>query len=325
MYYIVGAMMNRGPSMTEPIVIEHLTKDFSGFKAIDDLNITVKKRSFMGFLGPNGAGKTTTIKILTHLLYATSGSAYLNGIDVTKDPKHALFDVGAVVETPEFYPYLTPVETLAYMGELVGLSDEDIRRRTKEVLETVKMTEWADKRIGKFSKGMKQRIAIAQAILNEPLIVVLDEPTTGLDPRGQFEVREILTELKKQGYTVFMSSHMLNEVQDVCDEVALINHGKLLQVGKVADLVKSNDFRRLEIKIKQNVDADVLKKVASLSGVSELEAVGPNVFVLSIHGGEDAQIALLLQLISLDLKVVSFKESGVALENLYMSLIQESR
>jgi ABC-2 type transport system ATP-binding protein len=153
----------------------------------------------------------------------------------------------------------------------------------------------------------------------------LDEPTTGLDPRGQFEVREILTELKKQGYTVFMSSHMLNEVQDVCDEVALINHGKLLQVGKVADLVKSNDFRRLEIKIKQNVDADVLKKVASLSGVSELEAVGPNVFVLSIHGGEDAQIALLLQLISLDLKVVSFKESGVALENLYMSLIQESR
>ena len=325
MYYIVGAMMNRGPSMTEPIVIEHLTKDFSGFKAIDDLNITVKKRSFMGFLGPNGAGKTTTIKILTHLLYATSGSAYLNGIDVTKDPKHALFDVGAVVETPEFYPYLTPVETLAYMGELVGLSDEDIRRRTKEVLETVKMTEWADKRIGKFSKGMKQRIAIAQAILNEPLIVVLDEPTTGLDPRGQFEVREILTELKKEGYTVFMSSHMLNEVQDVCDEVALINHGKLLQVGKVADLVKSNDFRRLEIKIKQNVDADVLKKVASLSGVSELEAVGPNVFVLSIHGGEDAQIALLLQLISLDLKVVSFKESGVALENLYMSLIQESR
>ena len=325
MYYIVGAMMNRGPSMTEPIVIEHLTKDFSGFKAIDDLNITVKKRSFMGFLGPNGAGKTTTIKILTHLLYATSGSAYLNGIDVTKDPKHALFDVGAVVETPEFYPYLTPVETLAYMGELVGLSDEDIRRRTKEVLETVKMTEWADKRIGKFSKGMKQRIAIAQAILNEPLIVVLDEPTTGLDPRGQFEVREILTELKKEGYTVFMSSHMLNEVQDVCDEVALINHGKLLQVGKVADLVKSNDFRRLEIKIKQNVDADVLKKVASLSGVSELEAVGPNVFVLSIHGGEDAQIALLLQLISLELKVVSFKESGVALENLYMSLIQESR
>jgi ABC-2 type transport system ATP-binding protein len=311
--------------MAEPIVIEHLTKDFSGFKAIDDLSIEVRKNSFMGFLGPNGAGKTTAIKILTHLLYATSGSAYLNGIDVTKDPKHALFDVGAVVETPEFYPYLTPIETLAYMGELVGMSNEDIRHRTKEVLETVKMTEWGDKRIGKFSKGMKQRIAIAQAILNEPLIVILDEPTAGLDPRGMFEVREILLDLKKQDYTVFMSSHMLNEVQDVCDEVALINHGKLLQKGKVSDLIKSNDFRRLEVKIKQEVGPELLKKVGEISGVTELEAAGPNVFVLSIRGGDDAQIGLLLQLISMDLKVVSFKESGVALENLYMSLIQESR
>ncbi|MGD0818680.1 MAG: ABC transporter ATP-binding protein [Methanomassiliicoccales archaeon] len=311
--------------MAEPIVIEHLTKDFAGFKAIDDLNIVVKNKSFMGFLGPNGAGKTTTIKILTHLLYASSGSAYLNGIDVTKDPKHALFDVGAVVETPEFYPYLTPTETLAYMGELVGMSNEDIRRRTKEVLDTVRMTEWGDKRIGKFSKGMKQRIAIAQAILNEPLIVIMDEPTSGLDPRGMFEVREILVDLKKQGYTVFMSSHMLNEVQDVCDDVALINHGKLLQMGKVSDLIRSNDFRRLEIKIKQNVNAEILKQVAGLNGVSELEAVGTNVFVLSIHGGEDAQINLLIELIALNLKVVSFKESGVALENLYMSLIQESR
>lgn len=311
--------------MAEPIVIEHLTKDFSGFKAIDDLSIEVRKNTFMGFLGPNGAGKTTAIKILTHLLYATSGSAYLNGIDVTKDPKHALFDVGAVVETPEFYPYLTPIETLAYMGELVGMSNEDIRHRTKEVLETVKMTEWGDKRIGKFSKGMKQRIAIAQAILNEPLIVILDEPTAGLDPRGMFEVREILLDLKKQDYTVFMSSHMLNEVQDVCDEVALINHGKLLQKGKVSDLIKSNDFRRLEVKIKQEVGPELLKKVGEISGVTELEVAGPNVFVLSIRGGDDAQIGLLLQLISMDLKVVSFKESGVALENLYMSLIQESR
>ena len=311
--------------MAEPIVIEHLTKDFSGFKAIDDLNIEVKKNTFMGFLGPNGAGKTTAIKILTHLLYATSGSAYLNGIDVTKDPKHALFDVGAVVETPEFYPYLTPIETLAYMGELVGMSNEDIRGRTKEVLDTVKMTEWGDKRIGKFSKGMKQRIAIAQAILNEPLIVILDEPTAGLDPRGMYEVREILLDLKKQDYTVFMSSHMLNEVQDVCDEVALINHGKLLQKGKVSDLIKSNDFRRLEVKIKQEVGPELLKKVGEISGVTELEAAGPNAFVLSIRGGDDAQIGLLLQLISMDLKVVSFKESGVALENLYMSLIQESR
>jgi ABC-2 type transport system ATP-binding protein len=311
--------------MVEPIVIEHLSKDFSGFKAVDDLNIVVKKASFMGFLGPNGAGKTTTIKVLTNLLKATSGSAMLNGIDVTRDPKDALAQIGAVVETPEFYPYLTPNETLAYMGELRGMTSEDIKSRSKEVLETVKMTEWADKRIGKFSKGMKQRIAIAQAIIHEPLIVILDEPTSGLDPRGMFEVREILAELKKQDYTVFMSSHLLNEVQDVCDEVALINRGKLLKSGTVKELVASNDSRRLEIKIKQKITTETVNKISKFDNVSELEPAGDYIMVLSVKGGDDAQIALLKELLGLKLDVISFKESGVALENLYMSLIKESR
>jgi ABC-2 type transport system ATP-binding protein len=267
--------------MVEPIVIENLTKDFSGFKAIDDLSLVVKKGSFVGFLGPNGAGKTTTIKILTHLLSATSGSATLNGIDVIKDPKKALAQIGAVVETPEFYPYLTPNETLSYLGELRGMTAEDLKLRTKEVLETVKMTEWADKRIGKFSKGMKQRIAIAQAILHEPPIVILDEPTSGLDPRGMFEVREILVELKKQEYTVLMSSHLLNEVQDVCDEVALINRGKLLRNGPVSELVAANDSRRIEVKVKQRVTMELLDQISKLEGITELEPAGENIVVLS--------------------------------------------
>jgi len=311
--------------MVEPIIIEHLTKDFSGFKAVDDLNLVVKQGSFMGFLGPNGAGKTTTIKILTSLLWATSGSAMLNGIDVTKHPKNALAEIGAVVETPEFYPYLTPNETLSYLGELRGMSFEDIRSRSKIVLETVKMTEWSDKRIGKFSKGMKQRIAIAQAILHEPSIVILDEPTSGLDPRGMFEVREILMELKKQDYTVFMSSHLLNEVQDVCDEVALINRGKLLKSGPVQELISANDSRRLEIRVKQNLTDDARDRISKLENVSGLEPVGDGTVVLSLKGGDDAQIVLLKQILSMGLDVISFKESGVALENLYMSLIKESR
>ncbi len=266
--------------MTEPIIIQKLNKDFNGFKAVDDLDLVVKKSTFMGFLGPNGAGKTTTIKILTNLLSATSGSAELNGIDVTEHPKEALANVGAVVETPEFYPYLTPTETLAYMGELRGMTEGDIKTRTREVLETVKMTEWADKRIGKFSKGMKQRVAIAQAILHEPDLVILDEPTSGLDPRGMFEVREILVELKKQGYTVFMSSHLLNEVQDVCDEVALINRGRLLKSGPVGELVATNTSRRMEIKVKQKVDAGLMQRVSSMKGVSEQEQAGETLLFL---------------------------------------------
>jgi ABC-2 type transport system ATP-binding protein len=311
--------------MNESIRMENLAKDFNGFRALDNLNLVVKRKSFMGFLGPNGAGKTTAIKILTNLLAATSGSAELNGINITREPKAALANVGAVVETPEFYPYLTPTETLAYMGELSGMSHVDIKRRTKEVLDTVKMNEWAEKRIGKFSKGMKQRIAIAQAILHEPPIIILDEPTSGLDPRGMFEVREILVDLKKQDYTVFMSSHLLNEVQEICDDVALINQGKLLKHGPVDELIATTNSRRLEVRVKQQVTAELLGTISRLDGVSETAPAGENIFVMSLSGGDDAQASLLRSLMNLDLSVISFKESGVALENLYMSLIKESR
>ena len=188
--------------METPILIENLEKTYKGgFKAVDALSLSVPRRSFVGFLGPNGAGKTTTIKIMTHLLDATGGKVYLNGVDAMSDPKKAMAEVGAVVETPEFYPYLTPVETLEYLGRIRGMSKQDIRRRTDVVLETVKMTEVKNKRVGQFSKGMKQRIAIAQAIMHEPSTIILDEPTSGLDPRGMYEVREVLNDLKKEDYT----------------------------------------------------------------------------------------------------------------------------
>jgi ABC-2 type transport system ATP-binding protein len=187
------------------------------------------------------------------------------------------------------------------------------------------MTEWADKRIGKFSKGMKQRIAIAQAILHEPSVIILDEPTSGLDPRGMFEVREILNELKKHDYTVFMSSHMLNEVQEVCTEAALINHGKMLKIGSVSDLISGSSGKRLEVRTIQQLNGEWLNRVSKLEGVTELRAAGENQLVLSLNGGDDAQARLLTEIQSMGLRVVSFKESGVALESLYMSLIKESR
>jgi len=311
--------------MSEPIRIENLTKNFNGLRAVDSLNLLVKKKSFMGFLGPNGAGKTTTIKILTNLLTPSGGAAYLNGVDVTKDPKAALTNVGTVVETPEFYPYLTPNETLAYMGELHGMTRGDIKQRTREVLETVKMTEWTDKRIGKFSKGMKQRIAIAQALLHEPSVVILDEPTSGLDPRGMVEVREILDDLHNEDYTVLMSSHLLAEVQQVCTDVALINRGQLLRSGPVDELTASTNLRRLEIRTVHETPEVLLANISQLGGVSGLEPLGPRDFGLSLAGGDKAQADLLTQMQNLGLKVISFKESGVALENLYMSLIKETR
>ena len=312
--------------MQDPIVLENLTKDYGkGFKAVDGLSLTVKPNSFVGFLGPNGAGKTTAIKMLTNLLRVTSGKAYLNGTDVVREPKKALAAVGAVVETPEFYPYLTPKETLQYLGALRGLSKGEVEGRSREVLEIVKMTEWTNTRIGKFSKGMKQRVALAQALLHEPSIVILDEPTSGLDPRGMIEVREILRDLKKMQYTVFMASHLLNEVQEVCSQVAVIDHGKLLAYDTVDALTSRIDTKRLEVRIANRVFGEAMDKLRSFEGVRLLNVISDNQFIIDFTGNDEQQAELLLRIQGLGYKIVSYKESGVALENLYMSLIKESR
>ena len=213
-----------------PIELINLRKEYGAFVAVDDLSLKIKKNSFTGLLGPNGAGKSTSLKILTNLITPTSGTVELNGINVNKNPWEALLTVGTVVETPEFYLYLTPKETFRYLGQLLGMSSESIKYETDTILEKVKMTQWADKKLGTFSKGMRQRIALGQALLNNPDIIILDEPTSGLDPRGMAEMREILKTLRSgsKELTVLMSSHMLHEVSDLCDHVAMVDHGKLL-------------------------------------------------------------------------------------------------
>ncbi len=172
---------------------------------------------------------------------------------------------------------------------------------------------------------MKQRIALAQALLHEPSVIILDEPTSGLDPRGMVEVREVLLELKKRDYTVFMSSHMLNEVQEICSEVAMIDHGKLLAYDTVGALMSKVESKRLEVRLANQVSGEAMDKVRTYQGVELLNVLTPNNFQLDFKGGEEEQAQLLLYLQSQGLKIVSFKESGLALETLYMSLIKSSR
>ncbi len=309
----------------QPIVIQDLTKEFNGFKAVDSLSLTVERNTFLGFLGPNGAGKTTAIKILTNLLGSTSGSAYLNGVDVTKRPKLALAGVGAVVETPEFYPYLTPRQTLRYLGRLRGMPRKAIDERGAELLRLVLLSDWSDKKIGKFSKGMKQRLALAQALLHWPHVLILDEPTAGLDPRGMVEIRNILKELKEENYTVFMSSHLLNEVQEVCDHVALIDHGRLLASGEVSELLRNKGCRMLEVRFLNPADDAALQRIERLSGVMEVERLSPEAAMVKLKGREEEQADLLDAIRGLGMRVSSFHESGNPLEALYMSLIKETR
>jgi ABC-2 type transport system ATP-binding protein len=305
-----------------PIVIENLYKKYGTFTAVDDLTLSVKKNSFTGFLGPNGAGKSTTLKILTNLIRASSGSGYLNGVDVTKNAKEALADVGTVVETPEFYTYLTPVETMMYLGGINGMSKESLSAKIPEILEKVKMTEWSDKRIGTFSKGMRQRIALGQALLTDPSVIILDEPTSGLDPRGMIEIREILKSLKTRDLTIFMSSHMLYEVSDLCDRIAMINHGKLLVHDTTEKLMNLTGGRKVKIKVLNDLTDPVIDDIASLQNVIDAAIDGGSIDI-RFTGGDIEQASLLKDVTALGLNVYSISNDN--LESAYLDLIKESR
>jgi ABC transporter related protein len=309
----------------DPIVIEKLTKTYGKFVAVDDLTFSVKKNSFTGMLGPNGAGKSTTLKILSNLTRATSGSVYLDGYDVELHPKNALKNVGTVVETPEFYTYLTPRETFRYIGKILGMSNESIATETDEILEKIKMSEWADKKLGTFSKGMRQRVALGQSLINSPSIIILDEPTSGLDPRGMAEIREILKELrKKESLTILMSSHMLHEVNDLCDRVAMVSRGKLIVNDDLSNVIGTKGTRKIEIKLIDEPNADILEKIKNLNNVTDVEYAGKNDVEIILKGGLGEQAQLLSEIGALNIYVYSFSSSENSLETSYLDLVKES-
>ena len=324
-YVYIEESVWRDMSSDNPIEIVGLRKEYGSFVAVDNLNLSVKRNSFTGFLGPNGAGKSTTLKILTHLINATSGEARLNGIDVTVDPKRALTDVGTVVETPEFYGYLTPKETLKYVGEIIGMSSEAIASETTRILEKMKMTEWENNKIGTFSKGMRQRIALGQALMNDPSVIILDEPTSGLDPRGMAEMREVLKNLRNdsQNLTVLMSSHVLHEVNDLCDRIALINHGKLILHDDVDVISRSNGTRRLIVKLDSIPTKENIDTIAGVDNVISAERFGNDVDV-SMKGDVEFRSRFFNDLSALNIGVHSVHEED-SLETTYLRLIKESR
>lgn len=312
-------------SSDNPIEIVNLRKEYGAFTAVNDLNLSVKKNSFTGFLGPNGAGKSTTLKILTHLINATSGEAYLNGIDVTKDPKAALTGVGTVVETPEFYPYLTPRETLKYVGEIIGMRSESIKSETDRILEKVKMTEWEDKKLGTFSKGMRQRIALGQSLMNNPNVIILDEPTSGLDPRGMAEIREVLKNLRNDSkdLTVIMSSHVLHEVSDLCDRIALINHGQMIAEDDISLIKNSDGTRRMIVSVNGLPNAEMTNKISDLDNVISAERFGNDIEV-NMKGDDQSKVKFYDDLSRLNIGVCGVSEEDT-LETTYLALIKESR
>ena len=314
--------------MTSPSVeAVNLSKKFGAFVAVSNLNLKIEGSKCVGFLGPNGAGKTTTLKMFTDLIRPSSGHALINGVNVHANKKEALASVGTLIETPEIYPSLTPREALMMIAEIRGISAEARKEKIQEVVAEVRMEQWIDKRVGKFSKGMKQRICIASALLSDPKILLLDEPTTGLDPRGMSEVRDIVKSLKGKKRLIFMSSHLLSEVSEVCDEVAMIDHGKLIVYDTIANVTAkfSGGGNVVEIGLHKPIDELLLvNNIAKLPDVIGADKKDDKTLIIRFSGGSDVQERLLADLVRLNIGVISYKPSASELEDAYLKLIKDT-
>ena len=281
--------------MTDVIEITNLSKDYeTGFwkkrkvHALDDLTLSVHGQQIFGFLGENGAGKTTTIKILMTLLFPSSGTAQILGRDISDRSVHSR--IGYCPENPYFYDYLTARELMDYFGELFQLEPTLRKQRTEELLTKVGLDEkdW-NKQLRKFSKGMLQRVGLAQSLINEPEIVFLDEPMSGLDPIGRREIRELIASLPANGTTVFMSTHILSDAEALCDEVAILRHGRLAAAGKLHDLLRESDEKESFEIVITHADADKLTRC--LNGNVEVNQRSADALII-VDGEEHVEGAL---------------------------------
>jgi ABC-2 type transport system ATP-binding protein len=309
--------------MPAVLEIDNLTKDYPvGFwvkrpkRALDRLCLTVQAGEVFGFLGPNGAGKTTTLNLLLRILYPTSGTARILGRKLGDPSLHQ--EVGYLPEQPYFYDYLTAAELLRYVGRLFGINPAALRRKVDELLEQTGLTEARDVQLRKFSKGMLQRIGIAQAILNDPQLLFLDEPFSGLDPIGRRELREIVRQLNARGVTIFFSSHILSDVESLCDRFAILHHGKLLESGTLEEAL-SRESRWMEI-IAASHRAEMRDRLLPLA--SEVIVLGDR---LKIVLDKDAAIAPLVEIIERNGgTVLEIHPVRPSLEELFMRQIEQS-
>ncbi|MBV64427.1 MAG: ABC transporter ATP-binding protein [Rickettsiales bacterium] len=285
--------------MPTAVQIKNLTKTFPvPFKkekvvAVDNLSLSVMPGEVYGLIGPNGSGKSTTMKVLLGLISATSGSSTVFGMSSTETASRG--SVGFLPENPYFYKYLTGAETIAFYGKLCGLKRKVIKERTSELLNLVELEGARDRRLAGYSKGMLQRIGLAQALVGRPKLVVLDEPTAGVDPAGSRKIRDLIMQLKDQGITVILSSHLLEQVQEVCDRVGIIFEGKLVREGSLKTLIEIEDQTEIVL---ENAGSDLLKKITDLinqeNGVNLIRSGRPRTTLETLFlketGGESQDV-----------------------------------
>ncbi|HXK19738.1 MAG TPA: ABC transporter ATP-binding protein [Polyangiaceae bacterium] len=303
--------------MTDAVIrVERLQKEFrQGFfmrrvMAVRDISFSVDRGDIFGFLGPNGSGKTTTIKVLTGLISPTAGRAELFGEAVPS--RRALARIGFLPENPYVYPYLTPAEFVVLCGRLSGLSARAAQDRTRQVLDQVGVAYAADRPVRRLSKGMLQRTGLAAALVADPELLILDEPMSGLDPVGRKEVRDLIVEERKRGRTIFFSTHILNDVESLCDQVAILRKGEVVVSGRISELLR-RDARRTEITL--GGDSKALAAELASEQLACREVAGMLVVLVE---GTDTLTRVLRRALDAGLSVEQVVPRHETLEDLFM-------
>jgi ABC-2 type transport system ATP-binding protein len=292
-----------------------LTKRFGSLKAVDGVSLRVPAGIAFGFLGPNGAGKTTLIRMLLGLARPTSGGATVRGYPVPDETRSALERVGGIVEEPRFYGYMTGQQNLEAWAPLLGAG---ARARIAEALERVGLAERANKKVSTYSQGMRQRLGVARALLNDPELLVLDEPTNGLDPAGMAEFRTTVRDLvEREGRTVFISSHLLDEIEKMCDHVAIVNHGRVVVQGSVRSLIEGGK-RGLVIDVDDVESA--ARVIVGFDGSALIERRPDGKVFVATDPGREAAMALTRALVQAGVGVASLTASEESLEQRYLEI-----
>lgn len=292
-----------------------VTKAFGTFTAVQDLTFRLKAGEVLGFLGPNGAGKSTTVGMILGLIRPTKGIVKITGKELTSDPGLVAENIGAIIENPAFYPYLSGVDNLRALAIAAGDVD---RERIDYLLKLVNMHDRADKKYKTFSLGMKQRLGIAATLLTSPSIVILDEPTNGLDPAGQREIREIIPRLAEEGHGVLLASHMLHEVEQVSDRIAIVRKGQLIKEGSVDGLLESGSYVETVVPV-QDIDT----ATRTLEALPWVDKVLPEDGGLKVYAPEDSGQAINRALVEHGIYASVLAPKRNTLEDLFLDLTEE--
>ncbi len=307
--------------LEKAIILKKISKTYSGKKtvlALNSLSLDVAKGEIFGLLGPNGAGKTTLVKILLGLTFKSDGEAYILGEEIKN---HNIREkIGYLPENHQYPKFLTGEGVLRYFGRLTGYDKQRLEQNLQELIKLVDMEEWRDVKMKKYSKGMLQRIGLAHALLNDPEIVFLDEPTDGVDPIGRKEIRDILIRLKNEGKTVFLNSHLLSEIEMVCDRVAILNKGELVNIGGVEELTHSDTEYEIEI-LENWENLDILSEVKKTTK-NECKISQKKLII------KEENIDIINSIIDLirskDIKIKSIKPNKISLEDYFIDVIKKT-